>query len=95
MERSQCSEDRCPWGKVLFTISHGLESGEESPQKPTSDGFNQIRGQVREVAQGLMSDLVPVAVGAAQQMRLIDAALINASVVVGYMDLAPDLRDIA
>ena len=46
---------------------------------------------MREIAHGLMSDLVPVAVGAAQQLRLIDAALINAR-RRGYMDSAGSSR---
>jgi hypothetical protein len=53
--------------------------------KPVSDGLDQIRGQMREVTQGLMFDPASLAVGAAEQMRLVDAPLID-TCSRGYMD---------
>jgi hypothetical protein len=53
--------------------------------KPVSDGLDQIRGQMREITQGLMFDPASLVVGAAEQMRLVVAPLIDAC-RRGYMD---------
>ena len=60
--------DDFPWSGI---------GGGLAPQ-PAPNGLDQIRGQVREVAQGLVFDLAPRAVGAAEQMGFVDAALIDA-----------------
>ena len=53
--------------------------------KPTSNGLDQIGRQMREITEGLMLDLAVLAKGAAQQMRLVDASLIDAC-GRGYMN---------
>ena len=57
--------DDLPW----FGIGRGLAT------QPAPDGLDQIGGQMGEVAQGLVLDLAPVAVRAAQQMGLVHAPL--------------------
>ena len=74
----------CPWGKDL-TICHGLDSSEHFATKPTPDGLDQIGWQMREITEGLMLDLAVLAIGAAQQMGLVDASLVDAC-GRGYMN---------
>lgn len=47
--------------------------------EPASNGFDQVRRQMGEVAEGLVFDLIAVATSAAQEMGFIDAALVCAS----------------
>src|SRR5262245_8341504 len=61
-----------------------------APQ-PAPNGLDQIRGQVREVAHGLVFDLAPLAVRAAEQMGFVDAALIDAF-GRGYMNCTGSSR---
>ena len=53
--------------------------------KPTPDGLDQIGRQMREITEGLMLDLAFLAKGAAQEMGLVDASLIDAR-GRGYMN---------
>src|SRR5580692_2705810 len=45
----------------------------------TSNSLDQVRRQVREITEGLMLDLTVLAIGAAQQVGLINASLVDAS----------------
>src|SRR3972149_5270982 len=59
--------------------------GRQIAAEPTADGLDQVRGGGGEVGGGLVFDLAPLAIGAAQEVGFVDPALVGTP-GCGYMD---------
>ena len=72
-------------GQRAHALQGAIGGDEHFPAKPSANDFDQVIGQMGEVAQRLVLDLACVTIGAAQEMGLVDAALVPAS-RRGYMN---------
>ena len=72
-------------GKASEDLKAIASARGDIPAQSTADGIDEVGRKVREVPYRLVLHLAPFAVGASEQVRLVDLALVLPS-CSGYMD---------
>ena len=68
----------CPWGKERSVRKASLVETKVSPLRLRRIRVDDCFGQMREVAQGLVEDLLALAIASPQQVGLVDLAVVAA-----------------